>query len=98
MILSKILFFKAYKNFGDKVATLKRKLDCLIRDLPETTSSSHKIKSVSPGLFVICSITRINAIIEFYVGNTPPDYRQTDMELSDSDESLLNLKRFPFFY
>lgn len=41
--------FQAYKNFGDKVATLKRKLDSLIRDLPETVSPPSADNVPSPG-------------------------------------------------
>ncbi len=41
--------FQAYKNFGDKVATLKKKLDSLIRDLPETVSSPSADNVPSPG-------------------------------------------------
>ncbi|CAF4921126.1 unnamed protein product [Rotaria sp. Silwood1] len=59
---------EAYKNFGDKVATLKKKLDSLIRDLPETVSPPSADNVPSPG-------------------NTPPDYRQTDMDLSDNEEN-----------
>ncbi|CAF3792205.1 unnamed protein product [Adineta steineri] len=59
---------EAYKNFGDKVATLKKKLDSLIRDLPEIVSSPTGDNVPSPG-------------------NTPPDYRQTDMDLSDNEEN-----------
>ncbi|CAF1304314.1 unnamed protein product [Rotaria magnacalcarata] len=59
---------EAYKNFGDKVATLKKKLDSVIRDLPETVSPPSADNAPSPG-------------------NTPPDYRQTDMDLSDNEEN-----------
>jgi len=59
---------EAYKNFGDKVATLKKKLDNVIRDLPETVSPPSGDNVPSPG-------------------NTPPDYRQTDMDLSDNEEN-----------
>ncbi|UJR23316.1 hypothetical protein I4U23_026330 [Adineta vaga] len=59
---------EAYKNFGDKVATLKKKLDNLIRDLPEIVSSPSGDNAPSPG-------------------NTPPDYRQTDMDLSDNEDN-----------
>ncbi len=46
---SLIMNFQAYKNFGDKVATLKKKLDSLIRDLPETVSSPSADNVPSPG-------------------------------------------------
>ncbi|CAF0787158.1 unnamed protein product [Adineta ricciae] len=59
---------EAYKNFGDKVATLKKKLDSLIRDLPDTVTSPSGDNIPSPG-------------------NTPPDYRQTDMDLSDNEDN-----------
>lgn len=66
---------QAYKNFGDKVATLKKKLDSLIRDLPETVSPPSADNVPSPG-------------------NTPPDYRQTDMDLSDNEDNN-NCKYLP---
>lgn len=44
-----IVILQAYKNFGDKVATLKKKLDSLIRDLPETVPSPSADNVPSPG-------------------------------------------------
>ncbi len=44
-----MIILQAYKNFGDKVATLKKKLDSLIRDLPETVSPPSGDNVPSPG-------------------------------------------------
>jgi hypothetical protein len=44
-----LITYQAYKNFGDKVATLKKKLDSLIRDLPETVSPPSGDNVPSPG-------------------------------------------------
>ena len=78
--------WKAYKNFGDKVATLKRKLDSLVRDLPETVSSPSGDNVPSPGKRRFSDRWR-ESNLNLLPGNTPPDYRQTDMDLSDNEEN-----------